>query len=161
MITRTKYIPKEIEAKWQTQWEAEQLYHAPDDSPKPKFYHLVMLPYTSGCAGYLGHPFRKLACCARLNRLPCETGEMRVQSTRFILLALVFQRVNLHEGEVHSCCLCSPQSSNESVIIFTCSKNVCCVGSSHQRPRLCSVRSPISLEGNPNCLRKMRCYGNS
>src|SRR5260370_14350397 len=113
------------------------------------------------CAGYLGHPFRKLACYARLNRLPCETGEMRVQSTRFILLALVFQRVNLHEGEVHSCCLCSPQSSNESVIIFTCSKNVCCVGSSHQQPRLCSVRSPISLEGNPNCLRKMRCYGNS
>jgi alkylation response protein AidB-like acyl-CoA dehydrogenase len=24
------------------------------------------------CAGYLGHPFRKLACCARLNRLPCR-----------------------------------------------------------------------------------------
>ena len=113
------------------------------------------------CAGYFGHPFRKLACCARLNRFPCETGEMRVQSTRFILLALVFQRVYFHEGEVHSCCLCSPQSSNASVTVFTCSKNVCCVGSNHQRPRLCSERSPISPEGKPNCWRKTRCCGNN
>ncbi len=34
MITRTKYNPKEIEQKWQTQWEAAGLFHAPDDSPK-------------------------------------------------------------------------------------------------------------------------------
>ena len=54
MITRTKYNPKAIEKKWQTQWEAQGLYHAPDDSPEPRFYNLVMLPYPSGDL-HIGH----------------------------------------------------------------------------------------------------------
>ncbi|HEY6541881.1 MAG TPA: leucine--tRNA ligase [Ktedonobacteraceae bacterium] len=54
MMTRTKYNPKEIEKKWQTQWEAQGLYHAPDDAPEPRFYNLVMLPYPSGDL-HIGH----------------------------------------------------------------------------------------------------------
>lgn len=50
-----RYDPSGIEAKWQARWEADGLYHAPDDDPRPKFFFLTMYPYPSGDYLHIGH----------------------------------------------------------------------------------------------------------
>jgi len=49
-----KYIPQEIEPKWQAQWEEDQLYRSLIDPDRPKHYALTMLPYPSGDF-HIGH----------------------------------------------------------------------------------------------------------
>ncbi|HLD81765.1 MAG TPA: leucine--tRNA ligase, partial [Patescibacteria group bacterium] len=51
-----EYNPKEIEARWQKEWEDEDVYRANDDSEKEKFYGLIEFPYPSGEGLHVGHP---------------------------------------------------------------------------------------------------------
>lgn len=53
-----KMIPynfKEAEPKWQKAWEDAGVFHAVDNSDKPKFYGLVEFPYPSGAGMHVGH----------------------------------------------------------------------------------------------------------
>ena len=44
----SKYMPSQIEPKWQRAWEDQDLYATVEDPNRPKWYALTMLPYPSG-----------------------------------------------------------------------------------------------------------------
>lgn len=51
-----RYNPKEIEAKWQAQWQSGNFYQAEDfDSKRKKFVMLTEFPYPSGSGMHMGH----------------------------------------------------------------------------------------------------------
>jgi leucyl-tRNA synthetase len=62
------YRPEEIESRWQTRWEADQLYQAEIDPQRTKYYFLTMLPYTSGDM-HIGHWFAMTPSDARARYL--------------------------------------------------------------------------------------------
>ena len=49
------YDFKVVEPKWQQTWEDTGVFHAEDNSDKPKFYGLVEFPYPSGAGMHVGH----------------------------------------------------------------------------------------------------------
>jgi leucyl-tRNA synthetase len=55
------YNFQEIEKKWQSYWEKNQIFNAEVDHSKPKFYSLDMFPYPSGAGLHVGHPLGYIA----------------------------------------------------------------------------------------------------
>ena len=51
-----KYDFSAIEKKWQDKWDESGVFHAKNDSDKPKFFGLVEFPYPSGQGLHVGHP---------------------------------------------------------------------------------------------------------
>lgn len=52
-----KYNPTKIEKKWQEIWDKTKIYTTDLNSPKEKYYNLVMFPYPSGEFLHIGHAY--------------------------------------------------------------------------------------------------------
>ena len=63
-----KYVPAEIEPKWQKKWEADGIYHADIDPQREKYYALTMLPYPSGDL-HIGHWYTMTAADAHARHM--------------------------------------------------------------------------------------------
>ena len=66
-----EYNFREIEKKWQQEWNDKNVYQVTNDPARPKYYVLDMFPYPSGAGLHVGHPLGYIASdiFARYKRL--------------------------------------------------------------------------------------------
>jgi leucyl-tRNA synthetase len=55
-MTSDRYLPSEIEPKWQAFWQRDRTFRTPEDPNLPKAYVLDMFPYPSAAGLHVGHP---------------------------------------------------------------------------------------------------------
>lgn len=65
------YNFKEVESKWQKNWDETEAFKAFNESEKPKYYCLIEFPYPSGRGLHVGHPrsYTAMDIIARKRRL--------------------------------------------------------------------------------------------
>ena len=70
---RERFDPTSFEQRWRDRWEADGLYVASDDDPRPKRYILTMYPYPSGDL-HIGHWYAMTGpdIVARMHRMQGE-----------------------------------------------------------------------------------------
>ena len=56
-----EYNFREIEPRWQQEWERRKTYKVDIDPSRPKYYVLDMFPYPSGAGLHVGHPLGYIA----------------------------------------------------------------------------------------------------
>jgi leucyl-tRNA synthetase len=56
-----EYNFRDIEKKWQQQWNDHEVYKVSNQSARPKYYVLDMFPYPSGAGLHVGHPLGYIA----------------------------------------------------------------------------------------------------
>ena len=66
----SRYVPNDIEPRWQSWWAHHDTYRTDEDPAKPKYYCLGMFPYPSGAGLHVGHPesYTALDITARYKR---------------------------------------------------------------------------------------------